>query len=225
MRIATRGQRIVTAAPVSAKHGAAIMTTEQGQLQQEDSAGDPPHRVVDGALWFFVLLAAGSALLLVWFRGFDALYTAVLRSATLLLTVAPMIVVGLLLGGLVKELSDPKQIAPVLGANSGIKGLALATALGAATPGGPFAAFPIVYALALAGADVGAVVAYLTAWSVLGLHRVVIWELPLMGLDFVTARVLASLPLPLVSGLIARFLMRFIPELPIGRTHVKGGGE
>ena len=105
------------------------------------------------------------------------------------------------------------------------EGLALATALGAATPGGPFAAFPIVYALALAGADVGAVVAYLTAWSVLGLHRLIIWELPLMGLDFVTARTLASLPLPLVSGLIARLLMRFIPELPIGRTQVKGGGE
>ncbi len=203
------------------------MSTEksQPQLPREDSASDPPHRLLDGALWFFVLLAAASVLLLIWLRGFDALSRAATQSATLLLTVTPMIVVGLFLGGLVKELSDPKQIAPILGANSGLRGLALATALGAATPGGPFAAFPIVYAMALAGADVGAVVAYLTAWSVLGLHRLIIWELPLMGLDFVTARTLASLPLPLVSGLIARLLMRFIPELPIGRTQVKGGGE
>src|SRR5690606_10269135 len=105
------------------------------------------------------------------------------------------------------------------------KGLVLATVLGAATPSGPFAAFPIVYALALAGADIGAVVAYLTAWSVLGLQRILVWELPLLGHDFVAVRVLASLPLPLVSGAVARLLMRLVPELPIGRARVPGGGE
>lgn len=220
---------VVTEAPVSAKQSAAIMMTNVSQPQpppdHEISRNAPRQHLVDGASWFFVLLAVVSALLVLWLRGADALGRAASQSVALLMTVTPMIVVGLFLGGLVKELSDPERIAPVLGANSGWKGLALATALGAATPGGPFAAFPIVYALALAGADIGAVVAYLTAWSVLGLHRLVIWELPLLGSDFVVARALASLPLPLVSGLIARQLMRFIPELPIGRGRVTGGGE
>src|SRR5690606_38575407 len=148
-------------------------------------------------------------------KGADALASAGMRSFTLLMTVAPMIVVGLFLGGLVKELSDPERIAPVLGTRSGWKGLVLATALGAATPGGPFAAFPIVYALWLAGADIGAVVAYLTAWSVLGLHRLVIWELPLLGLDFVLARALASVPLPIAAGYVARLVFRLVPDLTI----------
>ena len=202
------------------------MTTEAPQAQPPpDHNEGAPRRVLDAASWFFVLLAAVSALLVLWLRGADALARAASQSLMLLVTVAPMIVVGLFLGGIGKELSDPQRIAPILGVNSGWRGLTLATALGAATPGGPFAAFPIVYALALAGADVGAVVAYLTAWSVLGLHRLVIWELPLLGPDFVTARAIASLPLPVASGLIARLVMRFIPELPIGRGRVTGGDE
>ena len=203
------------------------MKTQEQQIQERQNAASgatAARRVFDGASWFFVLLAAASALLLFWIKGTEALARAAAQSASLLLTVTPMIIIGLFLGGLVKELSDPKQIAPVLGAKSGWKGLVLATALGAVTPGGPFAAFPIVYALALAGADIGAVVTYLTAWSILGLHRIVIWELPLLGADFALARVLASLPLPLAAGLIARLLFRFLPDLPIGRARMTGGG-
>lgn len=191
-----------------------------------DASGPASTRLkLDGAAWFFVLLAAGSALLVLWTKGADALASAGMRSVTLLMTVAPMIVVGLFLGGLVKELSDPERIAPVLGTRSGWKGLVLATALGAATPGGPFAAFPIVYALWLAGADIGAVVAYLTAWSVLGLHRLVIWELPLLGLDFVLARALASVPLPIAAGYVARLVFRLVPDLTIGRARRPHEGE
>jgi uncharacterized membrane protein YraQ (UPF0718 family) len=173
--------------------------------------------MVDGATWFFAGLAAASAALVLWFKGAEALARAGQKAVDLLMTVAPMIVVGLFLGGLVKELSDPRRVAPVLGAQSGARGLALATLLGAGTPGGPFAAFPIVYALWLAGADLGAVIAYLTAWSVLGVHRLIIWELPLLGQDFVIARFLASLPLPFIAGLMARALVRLVPNVPVGR--------
>ena len=185
----------------------------------------PAPKAVDGATWFFVLLAAVSMMALAWAEGWDALFAALSQSARLLATVTPMIVEGLFLGGLVKELSDPARIAPILGAESGWRGLVLATALGAATPGGPFAAFPIVYALALAGADIGAVVAYLTAWSVLGLHRLIIWELPLLGTDFVVARMLASIPLPVLAGFIARLLFQLVPDLPIGGSRRLRGDE
>lgn len=195
------------------------------QPPDENSDQASSHRKVDGTQLFFVLLAVVSAFLVLWMKGTDALVSAAARSATLLMTVTPMIVVGLFLGGLVKELSDPRKIAPVLGARSGWKGLVLATALGAATPGGPFAAFPIVYALYLAGADIGAVVTYLTAWSVLGLHRLIIWELPLLGTDFVLARALASLPLPIAAGFLARQLIPYLPNLTIGGVRIRRRGK
>ena len=162
----------------------------------------------DGSMIFFMALAVVSAGLVYWAKGPAALMHALGQAIRLFASVVPMIALGMMLGGLARELADPKRIAPILGAQSGWAGLVLATALGAITPGGPFAAFPIVYALFVAGADVGAVIAYVTAWSVIGVHRVVIWEWPLLGHEFVIVRVLTSLPLPILAGALARVLAR-----------------
>jgi uncharacterized membrane protein YraQ (UPF0718 family) len=174
------------------------------------SGGAPSHGrpLLDATMSFFIGLAIAAALLVLALKGWGALRVALGHALTIIATVAPSIAVGLYLGGLAVQLADPKRIAPVLGAQSGWLGLLLATGLGSITPGGPFAAFPIVYALFLAGADIGAVVAYVTAWSVVGLHRVVVWELPLLGFDFTTARVVAGLPLPILAGALARLIAR-----------------
>ncbi len=164
--------------------------------------------LIDGSMIFFIVLAVLSAVLVYVYRGPTSLNKALAQSLTLLATIVPLIALGILLGGLARELADPKRIAPILGVQSGWNGLVLATALGAITPGGPFAAFPIVYALFLAGADVGAVIAYVTAWSVIGVHRVIIWEWPLLGHEFVIVRVLSSLPLPVIAGALARIIAR-----------------
>ena len=77
---------------------------------------------------------------------------------------------------------------------------------GSLTPGGPATSFPFVVALYMAGADRGSLVAYLTAWSLLGFQRVVVWEMPFLGIDFVWVRLLANLPFPILAGIIARKL-------------------
>jgi uncharacterized membrane protein YraQ (UPF0718 family) len=178
--------------------------------ESERSKGNAPRggRRIDGSLLFFASLAVVSGLLVLWLKGWPTLLTAMRNAAVTLATIAPAIAIGLYLGGLAKGLADPEKIAPVLGARSGWRGLFLASALGAVTPGGPFAAFPIVYALFLAGADVGAVIAYVTAWSLIALHRVVVWELPLLGIDFTLIRVVSSLPLPILAGALARLIAR-----------------
>jgi uncharacterized membrane protein YraQ (UPF0718 family) len=179
-----------------------------------DSAGNaaakPPlaRPLVDASMIFFIVLAIVAMVLVYWLKGAPALTKALLTAGSLLLSIVPLIALGMMLGGLARELADPKRIAPILGAQSGWSGLVLATALGAVTPGGPFAAFPIVYALFIAGADVGAVIAYLTAWSIIGVHRIVVWEIPLLGPEFVVVRVLTSLPLPILAGALARWLAR-----------------
>jgi uncharacterized membrane protein YraQ (UPF0718 family) len=186
-------------------------------------AGSRP-RLIDGNLLFFVGLAAISVGAVMWTKGLDRAFYAVSSGLALLLSIAPMIALGLYLGGLAKELADPEKVAPQLGEKSGWYGLLLATGLGAVTPGGPFAAFPIVYALFLAGADIGAVVAYLTGWSVLALHRVIIWELPLLGPEFAIVRLLASLPLPILAGAIARLLADRFFDVPTPLPNTKSGG-
>lgn len=167
--------------------------------------------LIDRTTVIFIALAAISMTLVATMRSPEQALDALTSALMLFVAIAPMILAGLFLGGLVQAMTRPEQIAPWLGARSGLYGLTLATLLGAVTPGGPFAAFPIVVALFAAGADIGAVVAFVTGWALLALHRVVIWELPLVGADFVALRLLVSLPLPIVAGLLARWLVRKVP--------------
>lgn len=159
----------------------------------------------------FAILAAVSGLLCFWFGGAGAVADALGHAGGLLVFVLPQLAAGLLIGGLVQELVDREKVSRLLGSRSGLLGLILATVGGLVTPGGPFTSFPLVYALWIAGADIGALVAYVAAWALIGLNRLIIWELPFMGPEFTALRFLVSLPLPLIAGLIARWLVQITP--------------
>jgi uncharacterized membrane protein YraQ (UPF0718 family) len=93
-----------------------------------------------------------------------------------------------------------------LGDDSGLRGLVLATIAGTVTPGGPFIQFPIVASLFKAGAGVGPLMAYLSAWSLLGVNRFLVWEAPLLGWKLSLVRVAASVIFPIVIGYFSRFI-------------------
>ncbi|MFB4202259.1 hypothetical protein ACEZHJ_00505 [Arhodomonas sp. KWT2] len=110
--------------------------------------------------------------------------------------------VAIVAASFVAELIPPEWFARVLGSSSGLPGVLLASVLGGALPGGPSVSFPLVLVLAHAGVGVPQMIAMLTAWSVLALHRVLTFELPMMGWAFVWRRWLVSVMLaPLAGGL------------------------
>lgn len=159
----------------------------------------------------FVGLAAGAGLVCLRLGGWSAVHAAIMQALRLFTMVAPMLVAGLLIGGLIRVLVNRDRIARLLGEQSGVKGLIYASIAGMLTPGGPFTSFPLVHALWLAGADAGALVAYVAGWSLIGLSRLLVWELPLMGVEFSLLRFVVSLPMPILAGLIARWLVRATP--------------
>ena len=120
------------------------------------------------------------------------------------LTVLPALLAGLLLAGSLKQLVPPGALAKWMGEESGTRGLLVATLAGMAMPGGPMAAFPLVLVLAQAGADRGALIAFIVAWALNGFQRVLVWEVPLLGADFALLRFLCGLPLSIIAGTIAR---------------------
>ena len=77
-------------------------------------------------------------------------------------------------------------------------------------PGGPFTIYPVAGAFLAAGADAGAACAFVISWTLLGYTRAIVWELPFFGLDFVTWRIIFSLPLPIIAGLAARAIWQFM---------------
>ncbi len=114
--------------------------------------------------------------------------------------VLPRMVVALLLAGLMQVLVPQDFVSRHFGQGGGLRGLVLATLAGVVTPGGPMVTMPFMVALANSGAALSSLVAYMTAWSLFGLQRIIAWEAPLMGWRFVFARVVPSLAFPLIAG-------------------------
>lgn len=126
----------------------------------------------------------------------------------LFLQVAPQLVMGFLLAGIVTVLLPRDALGRLVGAESGLLGIVIATAAGVATPGGPFLQFPLVASLATAGAGAGPIAAYLTAWSLISWQRVLVWELPFLGAPFTISRLAVSAVLPVLVGLAVPVLLR-----------------
>jgi uncharacterized membrane protein YraQ (UPF0718 family) len=98
-------------------------------------------------------------------------------------------------------------IAAKLGGSSGFEGVILGSLFGAILPGGPIVTFPIVVLFMKSGATAAPLVALVTSWSVLAVHRVLIYEMPLMGLRFVIVRLVSSIILPPIAGVLAGLLL------------------
>ena len=154
----------------------------------------------------FFVAAVAATVVIATSDGAAALPPIYTEAVILLVTIIPMVVGGIFVGALVQILVPQHIISEWLGGRSGWRGLTLAATAGMITPGGPFASFPLVLALHRAGADIGTTVTYITAWSVIGIHRLVVWELPFLGEYLSLLRFAVSIPLPFIAGLLARFI-------------------
>jgi uncharacterized membrane protein YraQ (UPF0718 family) len=137
-------------------------------------------------------------------RFFEILYHDLALFADMLLKVAA----GCLLGAFLARLMPRELVAKWIGAESGFIGLIVAMVLGAILPGGPVTIYPVAGALLVMGADVGATVAFLVSWTLMGYTRALVWEIPFFGPEFVGWRILLSTPAPIISGLLARSIIR-----------------
>ncbi len=110
---------------------------------------------------------------------------------------------AILAAGFLGALLPRDFVALILGQDSGLAGIALATVLGGLLPGGPMVTFPVVISVTQAGAGTAQTVALLTAWSVYAFHRILAFEWPMLGWRFVLFRMVISIALPPIAALLA----------------------
>jgi uncharacterized membrane protein YraQ (UPF0718 family) len=165
-----------------------------------------PFPFFDRTLAGIALLAAVTGAACYFWFGADVFFESFTSDALTFLSIAPKMGAALLLAAYIQILVPRDVIARYLGDKSGAQGVAIATGIGFVTPGGPMTSFPVVSALYKAGTGRAALVAYLTAWSTLGFQRILVWEIPLLGVHFSLVRELASLPLPFVAAAISTTL-------------------
>lgn len=174
-------------------------------------AGPPRRKLIDGSFLFIVAFAVASAAGCWWLRGPEVFFEALRDEGDLMLRLVPVIAGAVLLAAFVQVLIPTEVVKRWLGAESGWKGVAIASVIGAFVPGGPMASFPLMMAVVGAGAHVAASVAFLTSWSVLAIQRLIVWEIPLMGGDFALVRFLSSVLLPAIAGVSAAWLYAHLP--------------
>jgi len=121
------------------------------------------------------------------------------------LDILPLLVVSFAIAGLVQVWVPRDLIGRYLGAQSGLRGIGIGCLIGAITPGGPYVSFPIVAAIYKAGAGIGTVVAFITAWSLWALARLPM-EMALIGPTVTLKRLAATLIFPPLAGILARAL-------------------
>ncbi len=136
---------------------------------------------------------------------------AVVDAGDALWRVLPVMLMALPMAALIAELIPAGWAEAWLGPDSGMVGVVLASLAGGLLPGGPFVAFPLVLGFLKAGAGPAQMVALISGWAILGLHRTLAWELPILGGRFIILRLLASFALPVLAGLSAELLLPLFP--------------
>lgn len=145
-------------------------------------------------------------LLVVYLKAPEAAAEGLKSSFALFIEIMPRMIAAFMMAGLIQVIVPQQVIVRWMGVESGSKGIFIGMVLGTFTPGGPMMQFPIIASLYASGVGIGPLVSYLSAWSLYGFQRVIMWEVPFLGLKVVAVRLLASILLPLVAGWISQFL-------------------
>lgn len=157
-----------------------------------------------GDLLFYLapLVLAGYA----YSKGSDTLRRGLKRWAEQLAKILPTMTCALIAAGFLAAVIPDQVIARFLGDESPLIAVLVGSVTGVLIPAGPVVAFSIAASFAVAGASTAALVAFVTSWTMFALHRMVIYEVPLLGASFVKVRVLSVLMLPMLAGFIVILL-------------------
>jgi uncharacterized membrane protein YraQ (UPF0718 family) len=154
-----------------------------------------------------IMLAAAVVMLgAVYYKAPAAAAEGLSATGSLILEITPRMIAAFTLAGLFQAIVPQEVIVRWMGHESGAKGLLIGMTLGGITPGGPMTHFPVIASLHKMGVGVGPLVAYLSAWSLFGLQRVIMWEIPFLGPKVVALRIAVSLCFPLLAGWLCEWL-------------------
>lgn len=155
-------------------------------------------------LWLFAGVATALTAF-AWHRDSSLALEGWRHGFSLFAKILPILILAFAISGLLQVMIPKENIVRWLGKESGWRGIWLGCALGAITPGGPYTSFPVVAALYQAGAGLGTLVAFMTAWSLWAIARLPI-EAALISPKFMVFRLLSSLLFPPIAGAIAHYV-------------------
>ena len=116
------------------------------------------------------------------------------------------LLLGFLLAGLLDVLIPQPVLSRWLGGERLAQGILVGWLAGLLMPGGPYVFFPVAANLVKSGAAPGALIALLTAKTLVSPIRMLTYEAPLLGWPLTLARFVPGVLLPPVMGLLGQWL-------------------
>jgi len=160
------------------------------------------------AVLAFILLFVG------YQRGQNQHLAGLKSSLSMTGQILPLLIFAFIVAGMVQVLIPRQTLAQWVGAESGWRGILIGTVAGGLMPGGPYVSLPLAAGLLRAGAGVGTMVAFLTAWSLWAVSRLPM-EIGILGVRFTLIRLGCTFFFPPIAGLLAQTLFAG-PSTPNG---------
>ena len=151
------------------------------------------------AILSFVLLLLG------YFKGQGQHVSGLKLAMNMIFQILPLLIFAFIVAGMVQILLPHELLSKWVGEESGKKGLLLGTLAGGLIPGGPYVSLPLAAGLLRAGASVGTMVAFLTAWSLVAINRLPM-EVGIMGWKFTLIRLASTFFFAPIAGFIAQII-------------------
>jgi uncharacterized membrane protein YraQ (UPF0718 family) len=143
-------------------------------------------------------------LLIIGYSRGEGQHIAGLKSAMkMTVDILPMLIFAFIMAGMIQTLLPQELLSKWIGEESGIRGILIGTVAGGITPGGPYVSLPLAAGFLRAGAGIGTMVAFLTAWSLWAVSRLPM-EIGVMGWKFTVVRLACTFFFPPIAGFLAQ---------------------
>ncbi len=153
---------------------------------------------------YILLIIMAIILLIIAFRQGNHV-DGLKEAKNLFINVLPMLVCAFVIVGFISVLIPRELLQNLLGAEAGLKGLAIGTVIGALFQGGPFAFLPFFNAVFRETVSVGTAVAMISAWGLINIGHLP-YEFTFLGPRFVALKYCMYLAVPVLTGLVANLL-------------------
>ena len=148
-------------------------------------------------------------LIIAFWRGRDLPLAGLQAAGRTMWRNLALLLLGFIIAGLVQVVIPKDLISRWLGTQAGVKGVLIGCVVGGLLPGSPYATFPLVAALYQGGASLGAVVGFISAWS--------LWSVPCLPVEMALVaprpalvRYAVTFIMPPIAGLMAEVVGRLL---------------
>lgn len=154
-----------------------------------------------------IVMACLAVILLIigYSRGEGQHITGLKSALNMTIDILPLLIFAFIMAGMIQTLLPQELLSKWIGEESGIRGILIGTIAGGITPGGPYVSLPLAAGFLRAGASLGTMVAFITAWSLWAVARLPM-EIGIMGWKFTAVRLACTFFFPPIAGFLAQML-------------------